>query len=50
MIGNMSWYTAKGMLDLCPSRVEGLDAGFRKVVPDFVVASVHHVEEASWDK
>ena len=41
MIGNTGRYTAKGM---------GLDAGFRKVAPDFVFASGHHVEEASWDK
>ena len=30
--------------------LEGLDASFRKVVPDFVVTSGSHVEEASWDE
>ena len=45
MIGDTGRYTAKGDVSL-----EGLDAGYRKVAPDFVLASGHHVEEASWDK
>ena len=28
---------------------KALDAAFRKVAPDFVVAGGNHVEEASWD-
>ncbi len=30
--------------------LEGLDAAFRKIVPDFVVTSGIHVEEESWAK
>ena len=47
MIGKTGRSTEKGTLNLRPM---ALDAGFRKVVRNFVVASGLHVKEASWDQ
>ena len=48
MIGNMGLVHGEG--DAIPVSLEGLDASFRKVVPDCVVASGNHVEKPSWDE
>ncbi len=47
--GQLSMYPSSN-LDCSAPEPEGLDAAFRKVVPDFIIASGKHVEEASWDK